>query len=94
MYFGHTLNLLLTFGLGVEIIVTLPQSETISDHYLIIHFVIHWTVAPPKRKISIEKKIAPWYNEDTHTLKQTARKLDRKWYQHEKRVSRAIRRLS
>ena len=32
---GHTLHLILTFGLKIENIVTFPQSEAISDHYLI-----------------------------------------------------------
>ena len=32
-------------------------------------------VAPVKRKIIRDKKLAPWYNDHTRTLKQTARKL-------------------
>ncbi|XP_058263764.1 uncharacterized protein LOC131364606 [Hemibagrus wyckioides] len=32
---GHTLDLIFTFGLNIENRVTLPQSEAISDHYLV-----------------------------------------------------------
>ncbi|KAI5086833.1 hypothetical protein C0J45_23232, partial [Silurus meridionalis] len=32
---GHTLDLLLTFGLKIKNLVIIPQSEAISDHYLI-----------------------------------------------------------
>ncbi|XP_053084193.1 uncharacterized protein LOC128317225 [Pangasianodon hypophthalmus] len=38
-------------------------------------------VAPLKRKIIREKKLAPWYSDHTRTLKQTTRKLERKWRQ-------------
>ncbi|MCI4381395.1 hypothetical protein PGIGA_G00251090, partial [Pangasianodon gigas] len=37
--------------------------------------------APLKRKIIREKKLAPWYSDHTRTLKQTTRKLERKWRQ-------------
>uniref|UniRef100_A0AAR2K8P7 Reverse transcriptase domain-containing protein n=1 Tax=Pygocentrus nattereri TaxID=42514 RepID=A0AAR2K8P7_PYGNA len=36
-------------------------------------------VAPLKIKRIRQKKLAPWYNDKTRTLKQTARKLERKW---------------
>ena len=127
---GHTLDLILTLGLNVGSIVTFPQSEAISDHYLISFKIFlsnnicsspryhnkrtftpattqnfinnlpelstltgtmsHPTeldqatesleltfrntldnVAPLKRKIIREKKLAPWYNEHTRTLKRT-----------------------
>ncbi|XP_053481003.1 uncharacterized protein LOC128607830 [Ictalurus furcatus] len=137
---GHTLDLILTYGLSIENIVIFPQSEVVSDHYL-ISFIIHidhnistspcyrvkctyasatapsfinnlaetsirfgspsdpielnqateslestlrYTldrVAPLNRKIIREKKLAPWYNDQTHTLKQTTRQLERKWRQ-------------
>ncbi|MCI4374857.1 hypothetical protein PGIGA_G00011370 [Pangasianodon gigas] len=38
-------------------------------------------VAPLKRKIIREKKLAPWYSDHTRTLKQTTRKLECKWRQ-------------
>uniref|UniRef100_A0AAR2M4G4 Reverse transcriptase domain-containing protein n=1 Tax=Pygocentrus nattereri TaxID=42514 RepID=A0AAR2M4G4_PYGNA len=37
------------------------------------------SVAPLKSKIVRQKKLAPWYNDHTRTLKQTARQLERKW---------------
>ena len=36
-------------------------------------------VAPLKRKIISQKRLAPWYNSQLHALKQTARKLERQW---------------
>ncbi|KAI5085332.1 hypothetical protein C0J45_23157, partial [Silurus meridionalis] len=38
-------------------------------------------VAPLKTKMIREKKLAQWYNDHTRTLKQTTRKLERKWRQ-------------
>ena len=34
---------------------------------------------PLKERISHKKKIAPWYNDHTHALKQALLKLERKW---------------
>ncbi|XP_053535190.1 uncharacterized protein LOC108267429 isoform X1 [Ictalurus punctatus] len=137
---GHTLDLILTYGLSIENIIIFPQSEVVSDHYLISFIIridhnistssryrvkrtytsataasfinnlaetsirfgspsdhteldqateslkstLHYTldrVAPLKRKIIREKKLAPWCNDQTRTLKQTTRQLERKWRQ-------------
>ncbi|KAI5086287.1 hypothetical protein C0J45_1051, partial [Silurus meridionalis] len=137
---GHTLDLLLTFGLKIKNLVIIPQSEAISDHYLIsfkiclshcistspryrvkrtftsataarfinnlpditildrspsdpaeldwatehLETTLRYTlddVAPLKTKMIREKKLAQWYNDHTRTLKQTTRKLERKWRQ-------------
>uniref|UniRef100_A0A669C0Q9 Reverse transcriptase domain-containing protein n=1 Tax=Oreochromis niloticus TaxID=8128 RepID=A0A669C0Q9_ORENI len=37
------------------------------------------TVAPVKTKVSNQKYLTPWYNSQTHSLKQITRKLERKW---------------
>uniref|UniRef100_A0A3Q1J4G7 Reverse transcriptase domain-containing protein n=2 Tax=Anabas testudineus TaxID=64144 RepID=A0A3Q1J4G7_ANATE len=137
---GHTLDLIISFGLSIRNLLTLPMSEVISDHYLVSTTVCHINnvysapryrikrtftsttaqsfinnlpelstligspsdtteldqateylessfrytldnVAPVKRKVIKDKKLAPWYNDDTHVLKQTTRKLERKWRQ-------------
>ena len=36
-------------------------------------------VAPLKRKVISQKRLAPWYNSQLRALKQTARKLERQW---------------
>lgn len=36
-------------------------------------------VAPLKRKVISQKRLAPWYNPPLRALKQTARKLERQW---------------
>ena len=36
-------------------------------------------VAPLKRKVISQKRLAPWYNSQLHAKKQTARKLERQW---------------
>jgi len=36
-------------------------------------------VAPLKKKLIGQKRLASWYNLQLHALKQTARKLERKW---------------
>ena len=36
-------------------------------------------VAPLKRKVISQKRLAPWYNPQLRALKQTARKLERQW---------------
>uniref|UniRef100_A0AAY4DRN7 Reverse transcriptase domain-containing protein n=1 Tax=Denticeps clupeoides TaxID=299321 RepID=A0AAY4DRN7_9TELE len=47
---GHTLDLVLTFGLNIEDIVTLPQSEMVSDHFLIAFKICikHNKLNPPR----------------------------------------------
>ncbi|MCI4379877.1 hypothetical protein PGIGA_G00233490, partial [Pangasianodon gigas] len=132
---GHTLDLILSFGVNITDIVIIPQSEAISDHSLISFCVRHSsivhtepryrfsrTITPataqsfinhlPELSTSIgspsdpleleqateflestfrctldnvapikDKKLAPWYSDHTRSLKQNARKLERKWHQ-------------
>ena len=37
------------------------------------------SIAPIKKKIIKQKRLAPWYNSLTRKLKETSRKLERKW---------------
>lgn len=133
---SHTLDLVLTLGMEADSIVSVPQHDSISDHYLIMfEIVLNQNIYHPPRRISKrtitteaanafvnnlpdltisyplnandlehvtenlhsvlrsnldsvapirikqirEKKIAPWYNDHTRMLKQTARSYERKW---------------
>uniref|UniRef100_A0AAR2L787 Reverse transcriptase domain-containing protein n=1 Tax=Pygocentrus nattereri TaxID=42514 RepID=A0AAR2L787_PYGNA len=53
--------------------------ERITEHFQsVLRFNLD-SVAPMKIKPIRDKKLAPWYNDHTRTLKQTARNFERKW---------------
>ena len=57
-----------------------PHIDLLTDS--VIH-ALHSTldaVAPLKKRIRKLKRLAPWYTDQTRALKQTTRKLEKKWY--------------
>ncbi|XP_051234748.1 uncharacterized protein LOC127351330 [Dicentrarchus labrax] len=84
--FNHTLDLVLSCGIDIEHLIVFPHNPFLSDHYLItFEFMLldykplGNSIAPIKRKLLKHRRLAPWYNHQTHQLKQIARKSERKW---------------
>ncbi|XP_061590906.1 uncharacterized protein LOC133456448 [Cololabis saira] len=148
--FGHTLDLVLTYGVETDGLLVSPVNSLLSDHYLItlelnvvdvevqnrryyfsrclsdeaiakfketiarlatvenseafteaieasdlgstsdVDFLVSNTadllhsaldeVAPLKRRVSSHRSLTPWYNSDIRMLKQSVRKIERKWH--------------
>ena len=144
--FGHTLDLVLSYGIEIEHLIVFPQNSVLSDHYLLtFEFLLQDytpldknifsrclsdsavarfkeaipsalnsvlclntvedscfnfspsqidnlvdstadslrltldSIAPLKKKVAKQKRLAPWYNSETRRLKQGTQKLERNW---------------
>ena len=56
------------------------QVDQLTDNVIDALYTTLNSIAPLKKKIRKQDKIAPWYTAQTRSMKQAARKLERKWY--------------
>src|SRR4029434_699541 len=57
-----------------------PHIDLLTDGVIHARHSTLDAVAPLKKRIRKLKRLAPWYTDQTRALKQTTRKLEKKWY--------------
>lgn len=92
--FNHTRDLVLTHGIDVEHLTVSEQNPSEIDHFVnsaasLLRTTLD-SVAPLKKKLIKQKKLAPWYNTEVRKLKQNVQKLERKWRSSKLIESRSI----